>query len=83
VFAREHNLSVDAFRKQAAAAPDDLFEVAGPAGSALIAKIDTTGWTPQLLNDEPLHPGRNGNWHGRRREHAHWALSMAASGWGR
>lgn len=92
VFAREHNLFVEAFRKQAAATPeadsglrnpaqpdvairykdisaDELFEVARLVVSAEIAKIHTTEWTPQLLYDEPLYLGMNGNWHGVFREH--------------
>ena len=87
VFAREHNLFVDAFRKLAAATPgadsglrnparpaepiayrdvsaDELFEVARLVVSAMIAKIHTTEWTPQLLYDEPLYRGMNANWHG-------------------
>ena len=87
VFAREHNLFVEAFRKQAAATPtadsglrnptrpteviayqnvsaDELFEVARLVVSAMIAKIHTTEWTPQLLYDEPLYRGMNANWHG-------------------
>ena len=87
LFVREHNLFVDAFRKQAAAtpeadsglrnparpetpiayrdvSPDELFEVGRLVVSAEIAKIHTTEWTPQLLYDEPLYVGMNGNWHG-------------------
>ena len=87
VFAREHNLFVDAFRKEAAANPnadsglrnpvrpddviaykdvtaDELFEAARLVVSAMIAKIHTTEWTPQLLYDEPLYLGMNANWHG-------------------
>jgi Animal haem peroxidase len=87
VFAREHNVFVDTFRKQASATPeadsglrnparpdqvlrykdvtaDELFEAARLVVSAEIAKIHTTEWTPQLLYDEPLYLGMNGNWHG-------------------
>jgi hypothetical protein len=87
VFAREHNLFVDAFRKQAAAKPgddsglrnparpdaviackdvtaDELFEAGRLVVSAMIAKIHTTEWTPQLLYDEPLFIGMNANWNG-------------------
>ena len=87
LFAREHNLFVDAFRKQGAMTPDadsglrnpaqpahviryrdvtadELFEAARLVVSAEIAKIHTTEWTPQLLYDEPLYLGMNGNWHG-------------------
>jgi hypothetical protein len=44
--------------------PDELFEVARLVVAAEIAKIHTTEWTPQLLYDEPLYEGMNGNWHG-------------------
>ncbi|HMH53418.1 MAG TPA: peroxidase family protein [Candidatus Acidoferrum sp.] len=87
VFAREHNLFVDEFRRRAAmrldedsglrhpARPDvvirnrdvtsdELFDVARLVIAALIAKIHTTEWTPQLLYDEPLFLGMNGNWSG-------------------
>lgn len=43
---------------------DELFEVARLVVSAEIAKIHTTEWTPQLLYDEPLYLGMNGNWNG-------------------
>jgi hypothetical protein len=44
--------------------PDELFEVARLVVAAEIAKIHTTEWTPQLLYDEPLYEGMNGNWEG-------------------
>ena len=44
--------------------PDELFEVARLVVAAEIAKIHTTEWTPQLLYDEPLYKGMNGNWNG-------------------
>lgn len=44
--------------------PDQLFEVARLVVAAEIAKIHTTEWTPQLLYDEPLYLGMNGNWNG-------------------
>jgi hypothetical protein len=44
--------------------PDELFEVARLVVAAEIAKIHTTEWTPQLLYDEPLYLGMNGNWSG-------------------
>ena len=92
VFAREHNLFVDAFRKHAAATPltdsglrnparpteviaykdvsaDELFEAGRLVVSAMIAKIHTTEWTPQLLYDEPLYRGMNANWHGLLAKH--------------
>jgi heme peroxidase len=87
VFAREHNLFVDEFRRRAAAAPDEdsglrnparpdaviryrdvtadeLFEVARLVIAAMIAKIHTLEWTPQLLYGEPLFLAMNGNWSG-------------------
>ena len=42
----------------------ELFEVARLVVAAEIAKIHTTEWTPQLLYDEPLYLGMNGNWSG-------------------
>jgi hypothetical protein len=41
-----------------------LFEVARLVVAAEIAKIHTIEWTPQLLYDEPLYLGMNGNWGG-------------------
>jgi hypothetical protein len=43
---------------------DELFEVARLVVSAEIAKIHTTEWTTQLLYNEPLFVGMNGNWGG-------------------
>ena len=44
--------------------PDELFAVARLVVSAEIAKIHTIEWTTQLLYDEPLFLGMNGNWSG-------------------
>jgi hypothetical protein len=44
--------------------PDELFELARLVVAAEIAKIHTTEWTPQLLYNEPLYLGMNGNWSG-------------------
>jgi len=44
--------------------PDQLFEIARLVVAAEIAKIHTIEWTPQLLYDEPLNLGMNGNWNG-------------------
>jgi hypothetical protein len=44
--------------------PDELFEIARLVVAAEIAKIHTIEWTPQLLYDEPLNLGMNGNWSG-------------------
>ena len=44
--------------------PDQLFEVARLVVAAEIAKIHTTEWTPQLLYNDPLYLGMNGNWNG-------------------
>jgi hypothetical protein len=44
--------------------PDELFNVARLVVAAEIAKIHTIEWTPQLLYDEPLYKGMNGNWNG-------------------
>ncbi|MDX2157591.1 MAG: peroxidase family protein [Hyphomicrobiaceae bacterium] len=87
VFAREHNLFVDAFLAEAKRNPaadsglrnperpdepipyakvtqDELFEVARLVVSALIAKIHTTEWTPQLLYGRPLDVAMDSNWNG-------------------
>ncbi len=55
---------------------DELFEIARLVIAAVIAKIHTTEWTPQLLYNEPLYLGMNANWHGlfRGREHVAAAL---------
>ncbi len=44
--------------------PDELFEAARLVVSAMIAKIHTIEWTPQLLYNEPLNLGMNANWNG-------------------
>ena len=44
--------------------PDLLFEVARLVVAAEIAKIHTIEWTPQLLYNDPLYIGMNGNWNG-------------------
>jgi hypothetical protein len=44
--------------------PDELFEIARLVVAAEIAKIHTTEWTPQLLYNDPLYLGMNGNWNG-------------------
>jgi hypothetical protein len=44
--------------------PDELFDAARLVVAAEIAKIHTIEWTPQLLYDEPLFKGMNGNWGG-------------------
>jgi hypothetical protein len=44
--------------------PEELYQVARLVVAAEIAKIHTTEWTPQLLYDEPLYKGMNGNWNG-------------------
>ena len=43
---------------------EELFEVGRLVVSAEVAKIHTIEWTTQLLYDEPLYIGMNGNWHG-------------------
>jgi hypothetical protein len=43
---------------------DELFEAARLVVSAEIAKIHTIEWTTQLLYNEPLFKGMNGNWNG-------------------
>lgn len=48
----------------AAVTDETLYQVARLVVSALIAKIHTIEWTPQLLYDEPLHVGMNANWFG-------------------
>ncbi|PMR67089.1 peroxidase family protein [Halomonas heilongjiangensis] len=49
---------------------DELFEAARLVVAAMIAKIHTIEWTPQLLYDEPLYRGMNSNWSGLFHEHA-------------
>ena len=44
--------------------PEELFTAARLVVSAMIAKIHTIEWTPQLLYNEPLYRGMNSNWSG-------------------
>ncbi len=43
---------------------DELFEVARLVVAAIIAKIHTIEWTPQLLYDRPLDVAMDSNWNG-------------------
>lgn len=43
---------------------DEIFEMGRLVVSAMIAKIHTIEWTPQLLYDEPLFLAMNANWSG-------------------
>ena len=43
---------------------EELYEVSRLVVSALIAKIHTIEWTPQLLYDDVLHHAMNSNWNG-------------------
>ena len=43
---------------------DEIYQAARLVVSAMIAKIHTIEWTPQLLYDEPLFRGMNANWFG-------------------
>ncbi|MEP6505957.1 MAG: peroxidase family protein, partial [Betaproteobacteria bacterium] len=65
LFAREHNAVCDMLSAAYPKWPDDrLFHTARLIVAALIAKIHTIEWTPQLLYDEPLYLGMNSNWNG-------------------
>jgi hypothetical protein len=44
--------------------PEELFQAARLVVAAEIAKVHTIEWTPQLLYNEPLYVGMNGNWNG-------------------
>ena len=44
--------------------PDELYTCARLVIAAEIAKIHTIEWTPQLLYNDPLYKGMNGNWNG-------------------
>ena len=73
-FVREHNRLVDLMRdpKNKALPPSgakqwtnqELYETARLGVSAVIAKIHTIEWTPQLLFNRPLDMAMNANWHG-------------------
>src|SRR5690606_17458930 len=41
-----------------------IFQAARLVVAAMIAKIHTVEWTPQLLYNEPLYRGMNSNWFG-------------------
>ncbi len=43
---------------------EEIYQAARLVVSAMIAKIHTVEWTPQLLYDEPLYRGMNANWFG-------------------
>jgi Animal haem peroxidase len=48
----------------AEASDEEIFQAGRLVVSAMIAKIHTIEWTPQLLYDEPLFRGMNANWFG-------------------
>lgn len=48
----------------AGATDDEIYHAARLVVSAMIAKIHTIEWTPQLLYGEPLFRGMNANWFG-------------------
>lgn len=48
---------------------DELYEMGRLVVSAMIAKIHTIEWTPQLLYDEPLFLAMNANWSGLFADH--------------
>ena len=69
VFTREHNQFVDEFRQRGAQAPDADCGLRHPSAPAKVIRNhdvtpDELEWTPQLLYDEPLFKGMNGNWNG-------------------
>ena len=43
---------------------DEIYGVGRLVVSAMIAKIHTIEWTPQLLYNDPLYEGMNSNWYG-------------------
>ena len=71
LFSRHHNWLVDELPKHSDKAPDGkpwteetLFDTARLINSALIAKIHTTEWTPQLLFNFLGNLVLQANWHG-------------------
>jgi len=48
----------------AQASDEEIYQAGRLVVSAMIAKIHTIEWTPQLLYDEPLYRGMNSNWFG-------------------
>jgi hypothetical protein len=64
-FAREHNRFVRELQQQEPGYNDDeLFQYGRLYVAALIAKIHTIEWTPQLLFNPVLEKGMESNWHG-------------------
>jgi hypothetical protein len=57
--------------------PEELFEVARLVIAAEIAKIHTIEWTTQLLYNEPLYRGMNGNWNGLVPKHTFASRELA------
>jgi hypothetical protein len=64
-----HPARPDALIRYREVTADELFEVARLVVAAMIAKIHTIEWTPQLLYDEPMFLAMNGNWSGLIRGH--------------
>jgi hypothetical protein len=59
-----HPARPDAVIRYREVSADELFEMARLVVAAMIAKIHTIEWTPQLLYGEPLFLGMNANWGG-------------------
>ena len=65
LFAREHNVVVEAIKKEHPSFSDQrLFELGVLVVSALIAKIHTVEWTTCVLRHPALQIGMNANWYG-------------------
>lgn len=65
IFIREHNWLTDKMAEENPKMTDqELFAAARVVVSALVAKIHTTDWTPQLINTRLLRIGMDTNWDG-------------------
>ena len=65
LFAREHNVLVDALQREYPAwLPERVYDTARLIVSALIAKIHTVEWTPAILATETIRVGLRANWYG-------------------
>lgn len=65
LFVKEHNAVCDALKEEYPNMDDEkLFQVASLVTSAVIAKIHTIDWTPELLKTDTMRAALRINWYG-------------------
>lgn len=82
LFAQEHNSIADMLAKAYPTWNDDqIFHKARLINSALMAKIHTVEWTPNVLPNSKLYSGMLANWYGEATKELHGAHNRKAVAW--